>query len=232
MSQTALKPIEVKETTGFQMMYTLGIVGCMAGVLIAVAFQATLPYVNIQRAKVLQKAVFKVLPGTDELETYQLHENGELTLVKGEAEKKGRFVYAGYTKANRLVGVAIEAQGQGFQDTIEIIYGYSPERQCVLGMKVLATKETPGLGDKIDSDPAFLANFTQLDVSIDMATKQQVHPVIVVKQGTKSEKWQIDAITGATISSNAIGKILLTSTSEIAPLILNEQNLRRLKERK
>ena len=46
----------------------------------------------------------------------------------------------------------------GYQDVIRILlYGYSPEHQAIVGMRVLESRETPGLGDKIEKDPAFLA---------------------------------------------------------------------------
>ena len=57
--------------------------------------------------------------------------------MDGEPEAGGRYVYAGYDARNRLVGVALEAAGQGFQDTIRFIYGYSPEKQAVVGFVVL-----------------------------------------------------------------------------------------------
>ncbi len=67
----------------------------------------------------------------------------------------------------RLVGVAMEAEGKGFQDTIRLIYGYSPDKQQVIGMEVLESKETPGLGDKIIKDEEFLDEFRSAGRHID-----------------------------------------------------------------
>ncbi len=77
-----------------------------------------------------------------------------------------QVVYAGYDENDKLVGVAVEASGQGFADILRILYGYDPDKQKIVGFYVLESKETPGLGDKIEKDLNFLANFKALDVSL------------------------------------------------------------------
>jgi electron transport complex protein RnfG len=86
-------------------------------------------------------------------------------------------------------------------------------------MKVLESKETPGLGDKIDTDPAFKANFTALAIGLSADAGGWDHRIELVKKGQKGEPWQVEAITGATISSRAIATILRESTSHAAPAI-------------
>jgi len=66
-------------------------------------------------------------------------------------------------------------------------------------MEILDSRETPGLGDKIYKDADFVANFDDLAVD----------PVIkAVKKGLKLAPNEIDAITGATISSKAVVRII------------------------
>ncbi len=69
-------------------------------------------------------------------------------------------------------------------------------------MEILDSRETPGLGDKIYKDAAFVANFASLSVDPE---------IVAVKKGNKSAPNQIDAITGATISSKAVVKIAETT---------------------
>ena len=126
-------------------------------------------------------------------------------------------VHAGYDAMGELLGIAIPAQGMGYQDVIRILYGYSPAEEAIVGMQVLASKETPGLGDKIEKDPAFLANFRALDVALAADGQSLAQPVSVVKSGAKTSPWQIDGITGATISSKAIGNMLRHSTAYWVP---------------
>lgn len=230
MPQTAHKRrTETKDST---LVVTLGSVGTIAAFLIVVSFHLTLARIERQEKESLEASVYKVLSGTANIQPYRVTREGKL--VKSDGKDKGKtYVYAGYDREGRLVGVAVQAVGQGFQDKISLVYGYSHDRQCIVGIDVLAHKETPGLGDKIKKDEAFLANFKSLDMSWDMANRKFVHPLKVVKQ-RKGEKmsWEIDAITGATISSKAIGKILSESVAIMSPIILAEENLETLKERK
>jgi electron transport complex protein RnfG len=65
-------------------------------------------------------------------------------------------------------------------------------------MEVLESRETPGLGDKIIKDTDFVGNFRNLAVD---------PTVVVVKAGRTSDN-EVDAISGATISSQAVVKII------------------------
>ena len=44
----------------------------------------------------------------------------------------------------------------GYQDVIRVLYGYSFAEEAVVGIRVLESKETPGLGTRIETDPDFL----------------------------------------------------------------------------
>jgi Na+-translocating ferredoxin:NAD+ oxidoreductase RnfG subunit len=76
-------------------------------------------------------------------------------------------------------------------------------------MKVLDNKETPGLGDKIVKDSAFVGEFDGVSI-----------PLRGVKAGraTGAEE-EVDMITGATISSEAVIGIVNDRLGELrAPL--------------
>ena len=76
------------------------------------------------------------------------------------------------------------------------------------------------LGEPQDIDPE--SQQKNLDVSLDENGDQLKNRVVTVKSGEKEEPWQISCITGATISSVAIGKILGESTSSWIPVIYQE----------
>ena len=76
-------------------------------------------------------------------------------------------------------------------------------------MKVLESRETPGLGDKIYKDAKFVAEFRELVVD----------PVIELIKGHGERANQVDAITGATISSRAVVKILNQTNTVWRPRI-------------
>lgn len=187
-------------------------IGVVCGVAIVAAFQYTKPVIERNRAEALRAAIFQVLPGAATSRTFRLEESGAFSPLEGKADG-ARVVHAAFDGGGSLVGLAIEAAGMGYQDTIRVLYGWSPERQAIVGFRVLETRETPGLGDKIDVDPEFLANFDGLDVALDDGGRALAHPIELVKKGEKTQKWQIDAITGATVSSRAVANILRDSAS-------------------
>ncbi len=190
-------------------------VGMLCGLLIALSYQGTLPTIERNRAAFLERAVFDVLPGTTRIASFTLID-GRFLPVSDAADD---VVYAGFDAAGQLTGVAIEAAGMGYADTITLLYGYAPAQSAIVGLKILASKETPGLGDKIEKDPAFVANFVALDVRLDPSGSALANRVVTVKSGTKTVAWQIDGITGATISSQAIGDILAASSARWVPIV-------------
>ncbi|HAI70202.1 MAG TPA: hypothetical protein DCM38_12300 [Gammaproteobacteria bacterium] len=186
-----------KEPSLIKLILTLSIAGLLSGIAIVGIYEITLPTITAYKAKMLREAVFKVLPGVREIKKLRYHE-GRLEASTSE-ENDDQMIYAGYDNEDRLIGYAITAEGAGFQDNIRILYGYLPDKRLIVGMAVLESRETPGLGDKIYKDADFQENFKQL----------AVEPTIsLVKKGSKSAPNQVDAISGATISSKAIVKIL------------------------
>lgn len=176
---------------------TLAFAGFLSGLIIVSVFEATLPTITAYKAKVLREAVFKVLPGTVSLKP-MVYRSDRLLAVE-QAEKGEESIFAGYDKNGKLVGYAIPSAGPGFQDTISLLYGYLPVQRKVVGMEILASRETPGLGDKIYKDLAFVANFHDLPIDPE---------IVAVKKGKKTKPNQVDAITGATISSKAVVRII------------------------
>lgn len=197
----------------------MGAVGLIASVLLVATYQITNPYIEANRAAYLEQAVLNVLPGAVRKVTFVRTSDDSLSPAStGNAE--GFRLHAGYDQDDTLVGVAVEAQGQGFADVLSLLYGYVPECECIVGMKVLASKETPGLGDKIETDPEFRSNFDSLAAGLNNEGTGLSHPILMVKKGTAAEPWEITAITGATISSRAVAEIIDDSAEDVLPLIL------------
>jgi electron transport complex protein RnfG len=193
-------------------------VGVFCGLLIVSVYQVTLPVIEHNKAVALQKAIFHVLPNATSSTTYRLNDSGGFVVLEGKGIGE-RLVYAGYDGEQKLVGLAVEAKGMGYQDVIGVIYGYSFAEEAIIGIQVLESKETPGLGDKIETDPDFLQNFERLDVSLVDDLSELANPIVPVKHGEKTNPWEVDGITGATISSEAIANILDTSAQYWMPRI-------------
>jgi electron transport complex protein RnfG len=191
--------VAAPEAGPVRMMATLGIAGMCSGVALVGIFLVTEPRIERNRVEALEAAIFQVLRGAQSRQAFVL-EGTELAAFESSGARlpQQEAVYAGYDEAGRLVGYAIPAEGSGFQDTIKLIYGYDPDRQRVVGMQVLESRETPGLGDKILKDEGFLDGFRNLAV---------VPEVVAVKKG-RSRDNEVDAISGATISSVAVVRII------------------------
>lgn len=217
MNQTPLDSAAAPPGTWHMYRAMVG-VGLLCGVIIVTVFQVTLPVIERNKAEALQRAIFQVLPGARSSITFRFDGDDGFAALDGDAAG-AQLVYAGYGERGQLVGVAVEARGMGYQDVIVVLYGYSPADDAVIGMRVLESKETPGLGTMIETDEAFLENFRRLDVSLTDDLSQVAHPVEFAKAGTKEHPWQVDGITGATISSKAIAGILRTSASFWIPRI-------------
>jgi electron transport complex protein RnfG len=185
------------EPSSLRLVATLGLAGLLSGLIIVGVYEATLPAIEAYKAKVLREAVFKVLPGVERMQPMVYLDD---QLVASDDETKAdEVLFAGYAADGKLVGYAIPTAGPGFQDIIRVLYGYLPDKRQVSGMEVLESRETPGLGDKIYKDLDFVANFDALAVDPE---------IVAVKKGTKTQPNQVDAITGATISSKAVVRII------------------------
>lgn len=212
-------PAAVERTPATALLRTLGVVATVCGIIIVGSYQATLPAVTENKRIALERAVFRVLPGAVVVVPMLAGPDG-VTRAEGTETPQGalRF-YAAYDREGKLKGIAAEGAARGYADLVRILYGYDPERQAVIGFSVVQSKETPGIGDKVSIDRDFLANFAALDVRLAADGKGLAHPVKTVKHGTKSQPWEIDAITGATVTSKAIGKAVNDSAQALLPRI-------------
>ena len=166
-----------------KMVLNLVVIGVLSGVILSGVFHAADPLIQANREKELKEAIFLVLPEAKDYRT-----------VEKTIGKEKFTVYIGVDAAGEPVGVAFKADGGGFQGNIAIMVGMGLDYLKLKGIKVLEQLETPGLGNRI-SEPAFEGQFKGVDV----------RPKIEYIKNRKPEKPnQIQAITGATISSNAV----------------------------
>lgn len=186
-----------QEPTATRLVASLAVAGFLSGLIIIGIYLATLETINDNKARELREAVFRVLPAVTQMQ--KLHFDGMRVAIKEDGKDDENTLYAGYDKGGRFVGYAIASEGPGFQDTIRVLFGYQPARDKVVGMWILESRETPGLGDKIYKDSEFVANFD------DLSSKPEI---VTVKKGNKSALNEVDAITGATISSKAVVRII------------------------
>ena len=196
--------VEENDPSSFKLVMSLGIAGLLSGIILVFTFIYTDPLIQANKAAAIQRAIFKVLPGCETFTPLKL-ENSVLVIkevIEGkqeESKKDELLIYAGYNSDKELIGFAIPGSEPGFQDIIATIFGYDASEKIIIGFEVLESKETPGLGDKIFKDAEFQTNFKSLEVEPE---------ILAVKKGEKQHANEVEAITGATISSKAVVRLL------------------------
>ena len=217
--QTNIDPsiAQEKEPSSFKLVFALAIAGLLSGIILVSTFLYTNPLIKANKEAAIQRAIFKVLPECDsyvslKLEEGELIENVVVESNKEEPDKDELLIYAGYNESKELIGFAIPGSEPGFQDVIGVMFGYDYAQKVIIGFEVLESKETPGLGDKIFKDVEFQANFIALAVEPE---------IIAVKKGKKQKPNEVDGITGATISTKAVVK-LLNNTIDIWQISIDD----------
>lgn len=205
----------------------LGIVSAVCGLIIVGSYEITLPAANANRRIATERAVFKVVPSAKSIAEFHVLPGGAIAAASGEPPAGALKFYAAYDEQGQLAGIAAEGAAKGYADLVRVMFGYTPACQCVSAIGVVSMRETPGIGDKIYTDKDFLANFKALDVKLNAELSALAHEVKVVKHGTKTQPWQIDAIAGATVTSRAVGKGINDAAQLLLPKLV--PNLEKLK---
>jgi electron transport complex protein RnfG len=114
--------------------------------------------------------------------------------------QKGRIlktdIYKAVDSSGKTAGFAFIAVGAGFADKIKLVIAVDSRCEKLYGYKVLASNETPGFGDKIKED--FLS---------DQFINAPLSRLELAKSGDAlAIDSEIIAITGATVSSEAVVK--------------------------
>ena len=104
----------------------------------------------------------------------------------------------------KIVGVAFTSVGEGYGGNIRIMMGVDLSGK-VVGIEILEHLETPGLGANIDSK-SFKGQFEGKYLKGSPESKLEV-----MKGGkTAKEHWEIQALTGATVSPTGVASAVTT----------------------
>ena len=213
-SVTVTPPPSAKapEVSSWKLLATLALAGAAAGLLVVEVYRATLPTIERYEAAKVDGAVREVLRAPARWDTLYL-QNGALSKSPGGGDRKSLpRAYVGYDAGGRRMGAAVTAQEPGFQEEVLLMIGFEPSSGTLIGFKVLDEKETPGLGDKIERDTAFGAQFAG-----------RVAPLKGVKARNAGDASQVQTITGATISSRAVIRIINHAIERWQPLLVAYQ---------
>ncbi len=183
--------------SSFKMILVLTVSAILSGAVLAWFNQFTEARVIANKLAELRRSLNEVVPGMTKYE---------------EVVKKRDFAVYKVLSGDKVAGYAIEAVGNGYQDKIRILIGVTPDLSKIYALRVLEQKETPGLGAKI-SGKDYLKGWNDRD-----ATKE-----LVLVKGREPEKPnEVHAITGATITSKAVVKIVNSGLKEAKELLASE----------
>ena len=131
--------------------------------------------------------------------------NKAMKELVGEAQEfkaiEGKQDWYAAMKAGKVLAYIVPAESKGYGGAIRMLTAISPEGK-VVDYKILQHNETPGLGDKA-SEPKFSKQFTG----------KGAEDLEVVK--VPNEK-NIQALTGATITSRAVTMGIKAAAEEVA----------------
>ncbi len=146
----------------------------IASLVLAFVYQLTQPVIAAQRSSEELALLKEVLPGADRFK---------------DITKEGETYFEG-TYRNNIAGYVIRVNSKGYSGDIKMLVGIDRDGK-IKGVSVLEHTETPGLGARIievksgEKKPWFLEQFRE-------------------KKIEEMEFKNIQAITGATISSKAV----------------------------
>ncbi|MFH1846128.1 MAG: FMN-binding protein [Candidatus Omnitrophota bacterium] len=172
-----------------KMIVALAVVGAVSGLSLVFVYKYAMPKIKININKEMDKAIKSIFPGTDKTEK-----------IEGQQD-----VFKVRDKKGILLGYAFVAEGNGYQGIIKIIVGVDEKIIKTKGMEVLESQETPGLGAEI-ANGKFKDQFKGLSI---------VQAIEYVKNQNPQKPYEIEAITGATISSRAVVNIINKKLAEI-----------------
>lgn len=164
----------------------LGGVALLTSVALAFASRATEADIKAAEAADLKQSLAQVLPG--EYENDLLKDTVTLPGKEGDV-----LVYRG-RRAGKVEAVVYRVIGHGYAGNILCVMGVSREGK-ILGVRVIAHKETPGLGDKIEPAKAKWI--------FDFDGKYLGDPV-AEKWAVKKDGGAFDQFAGATITPRGV----------------------------
>lgn len=171
-----------KESSFWGMLLSLLVITLVAG--FALGFVNDLTIEPKAKAKLEKKvnALKLVLPAFDN------NPVEDVKMVKSDKVSDSIEIYPAYLN-NQFVGAAvIGLTNKGFSGLVKIMIGFKPSGE-IENVVVLEQKETPGLGTRMTEDK-FLQQFKGVNIS-------------TFKLKVKKDGGDVDALTGATISSRA-----------------------------
>ncbi|MBW1897440.1 MAG: FMN-binding protein [Deltaproteobacteria bacterium] len=158
-----------------------------------------------------------LIPGPSQKEKSGEEPQLDIIPKRIEVSKNGRKKFYNVFQASRNghpAGWVVKSSGQGYADRIELLIGFDPLVNAITGLFILEQKETPGLGNKI-IEKEWTNQFLQ---------KKTDQKIAAVKTNAAALN-EINAITGATISSKSVCTIINNTVSDLKEELNQKDNI-------
>lgn len=158
------------------------------GLVLAVTNRITTADIAARALEDRQNSLSQVIPDS-------IHDNNPVTdtIVMKNARDKEITIYRA-RKEGKVTGVAYEIYGSGYAGEIRLMLGIAADGR-ILGVRALAHRETPGLGDKIEEKKGdWILRFSGLSLGAPPAERWKV----------KKDGGQFDQFAGATITPRGV----------------------------
>jgi electron transport complex protein RnfG len=132
--------------------------------------------------------------------------------IKKNGRSKFYTVYDARFKDGSMAGHVAKASGQGYADNIEVLLGLDAGANTITGLFILDQKETPGLGNRILEKPWR-----------DQFLNKPSNKHLLVVKGKAEKAYEIDAISGATISSRSVTGIVNKTIADVKAQLVTPQ---------
>jgi electron transport complex protein RnfG len=171
------------------------------GLLIAMTNAALSGRIEQNKAAKLNDLTRALLPGAEVFQPVEA--DIQVALPDGAKEQARMFEVLSGDK--QRLGWSFNAHGSGFAGPIELVIAVDKDFQKIMGFDVLASSETPGFGDQIKSD-YYRKQYAGAPAE-QLALTKTGDPAVA--------DTRIVAITGATVSSQAVVDIVNTFLTQI-----------------
>ncbi len=137
-----------------------------------------------------------------------------------EGKINDRTIYTCYDNdGNTITGYAFPVDGPGFWGPVYAMAAVNPEATKLLGVSFYRHSETPGLGGRISED-WFSGQFKGLSLELNEEEKEYFS---LTPEGEKKRGNDLDAITGASRTSDAVEAFLNRELKAIAGELKKER---------
>lgn len=173
---------------------------------------------NIQEAFVINgDGLSASTLSTDDAQIFNISDLKKANYDVVDPEKAENILIPVYAFKNGVTVLAI--YGAGLWGPIWGYIALEPDFKTIKGAYFDHASETPGLGGKIKDDPSFRAKFAGKEVDFD-----DEMPLSIIKGiAPDAKKNAVDAISGATMTSNGLSKAIVSWVNAYKAYILSQK---------